>query len=226
MKIVNYSSGMHLIWNVCDIGEVDLCHHIANDCKTIFDVGTRDESHIVDNIYSASKRFYLFEPLPQFTSVLSERYKTHENVSVHQAGLGANETWLDFFESSQSFINREVFKQEKPTLRVPVTTVDKFCAQNNIEQIDFLKIDTEGFELEVLLGAKRMLGQKKIKFIQFEYSDTYLDAKLSLQQVVNSFSPDWNIFLLQPQMLVHIPREHMPSMERYLYNNFLATTEF
>jgi len=226
MDIIDYTPNMPLIWHVCDIGEVELCHHISKDCNMLLDVGARNKSHIVDSIYDAKKQFHLFEPLPQFVAELKEKYKDFTGVNVHQTGLGSKDATLDFFEASQSFINRKVFKQEKPSLQVPVTTLDKFCDKNKIDYIDFLKIDTEGFELEVLYGAKKMIGQSRIKYLQFEYSDTYLDAGLTLEKVISCFSPDWRMYLLQPQTLVRIPREYFPYMERYQYNNFLATKAF
>lgn len=226
MNIIDYVPNMPLTWHVCGIGEVDLCHHIAGDCQTFFDIGARTKSHIVDNVYDPNKTYHLFEPLPHFVSELREKYKDRSNVIIHQLGLGSRNSVLDFYEASESFINREVFKQEKPSLQVPVTTLDKFCDKNKIDYIDFLKIDTEGFELEVLYGAKKMIGQSRIKYLQFEYSDTYLDAGLTLQKVISCFSPDWKMYLLQPQTLVRIPREYFPYMERYQYNNFLATKAF
>lgn len=46
--------------------------------------------------------------------------------------------------------------------QVAVTTVDAFCAEHEVEEIDFSKIDAEGADLAVLQGAARMLGDGKI----------------------------------------------------------------
>lgn len=42
---------------------------------------------------------------------------------------------------------------------VPVTTLDDFVAERGVDRLDFLKIDTEGMELEVLTGARRCLAR-------------------------------------------------------------------
>ncbi len=52
--------------------------------------------------------------------------------------------------------------------RVPMTTLDTYCEQNGIRQIDFLKIDTEGLEPFVLAGATRILADGKIPFVLVE----------------------------------------------------------
>jgi hypothetical protein len=55
-------------------------------------------------------------------------------------------------------------------ITVKVLTLDSFCEQRSIEKIDLLKVDVEGFEIEVFKGAKRMLENKNIQIIAFEIS--------------------------------------------------------
>jgi len=47
-------------------------------------------------------------------------------------------------------------------------TLVSFCQEQGIGEIDFLKIDTEGYDLEVLKGAEQMLDSHQISFIQVE----------------------------------------------------------
>ena len=54
--------------------------------------------------------------------------------------------------------------------------------EKNIETVDFLKIDTEGFEFNVLLGFDDFLA--KIGIIQFKYGGTFLDNNTALNDVV------------------------------------------
>ena len=68
---------------------------------------------------------------------------------------------------SSSFIDVE---------KVKVQTLDSLFI-NEERSIDLLKIDTEGFEHEVLLGAKNLLKNKKVKhiIIEFQNDDTYMN---------------------------------------------------
>ncbi len=59
---------------------------------------------------------------------------------------------------------------------VPCVTLDEYCHQNNITQIDFLKIDVEGADTMVLRGAKKLLHQKRIKVIAFEVNKQRMAA--------------------------------------------------
>lgn len=54
------------------------------------------------------------------------------------------------------------------TQQVTVVTLDDFCQQHGIERIDFLKIDTEGFDLEVIRGADILFQQHRIGVVVAE----------------------------------------------------------
>ena len=58
-----------------------------------------------------------------------------------------------------------------------------YVINKNIKTIDFLKIDTEGYELKVLQGFEDFL--ENIKIIQFEYGGTFLDNNIKLIDVKN-----------------------------------------
>ena len=69
--------------------------------------------------------------------------------------------------NNSSIINSEI---------VQSITLDNFCKKKIIKNIDLLKIDTEGHEFEVLLGAKNLL-KKDIRYIliEFHFSKIYKD---------------------------------------------------
>jgi FkbM family methyltransferase len=58
---------------------------------------------------------------------------------------------------------------------------DEYCEENGIDHIDFLKIDTEGWEWIVLDGFKRMLSEKRIDVVQFEYGYLTADQHVSMK---------------------------------------------
>jgi FkbM family methyltransferase len=56
----------------------------------------------------------------------------------------------------------------KGTKQIQTARLDTFCEQQNISQIEILKIDTQGFELHVLRGAEHLLASGAIKLIYLE----------------------------------------------------------
>jgi len=70
--------------------------------------------------------------------------------------------------------NYGIYVRPDRTEKVVMTTIDRYCEKNDISQIDLLKIDVEGAEYQVLLGARSMLQHKRIRCCVFEFGQTTL----------------------------------------------------
>ena len=51
---------------------------------------------------------------------------------------------------------------------VPVTTIDEYCAERSINCIDVLKTDAQGFDLDVIKGARQMIAENRVHLIYLE----------------------------------------------------------
>src|SRR5205814_1039651 len=124
----------------------------------------------------------LFEPNP--ASVAELRSHVSERMVLNAVGLGAVEGTVTFFRHSDS-VNRRAYFQcpEDCACKtvVPVVRLDTYVREHQIPHIDFIKIDTEGYELEVLKGAQAVLPL--VDAIQFEYGGTYADSGITLNDV-------------------------------------------
>ena len=69
-------------------------------------------------------------------------------------------------------------------------TLDSFCAADGINQIDILKTDTEGYDLNVLRGAQTILRDKVIRNIVSEASISESDAKHTPLKELMTFLED------------------------------------
>jgi FkbM family methyltransferase len=67
------------------------------------------------------------------------------------------------------------------TEEVEVTTVDAYCAEFSISCLRLLKIDAEGHDLAVMKGATEMLRRRAIDVIQFEYNQSWIEARSFLR---------------------------------------------
>ena len=119
----------------------------------------------------------------------------NKNISLNQSDESSSSTFNDInYESNYFKKKQQLLKSEKnffTEINVKMITLDKYLLNSGIQQIDFLKIDTEGYEYEVLLGMKDKI--KKVQLIMFEHhyddmikkSYKYHDIKKLL--VINNF---------------------------------------
>ena len=78
-------------------------------------------------------------------------------------------------------------KKLKKHSEIEVTTIDSIVLSNNINTINLLKIDVEGFEYEVLLGCNDTLKKNKIKKIIIELHPSYLQSKGDNEELIHTF---------------------------------------
>jgi hypothetical protein len=69
---------------------------------------------------------------------------------------------------------------------VRATTIDAFMAEEGLHDIDLLKIDTEGFDLAVLRGARDALARRAIKAIQFEFIPADIAMHVTMRDVFDA----------------------------------------
>jgi FkbM family methyltransferase len=146
----------------------------------IFDVGANDGSTAVMALSRFPEaRVVSFEPHPTTFAKLNARMAgnpRHRSVNV---ALGPEAGEAEMFEYAESKINSltpnaqyaKRYEKEAHSIRVTTTTMDRFCAENGIESVDVLKIDTEGFDLMVLEGCRSMMERGAVKFIYVEFND-------------------------------------------------------
>ena len=60
---------------------------------------------------------------------------------------------------------------------VPTRTVDALILENKLHQVDLMKIDVEGFELEVVKSAGQALADRKVKTLAVDYHQGILQAR-------------------------------------------------
>jgi FkbM family methyltransferase len=111
-------------------------------------------------------RVIAFEPHPRTFRLLERNVRLNgfENVSLHNLGLGSEPSTLymsDRRSDDMNFIS-------DAGVPVRVATLDDLLA--DVERIDLLKIDVEGYELEVLRGGSRTIARtREVYFEAFEH---------------------------------------------------------
>ncbi|MEM1671529.1 MAG: FkbM family methyltransferase [Archaeoglobaceae archaeon] len=75
-----------------------------------------------------------------------------------------------------------------------MTTIDKFVEETNIEKVDFIKIDTEGYEREIIKGAKETIRKFKPKMAISAYH--LPDDKEKIPELILSIRDDYRFKLV------------------------------
>lgn len=166
-------------------GEYQLLNVLAPTCQTFADVGANHgewTAYLLGRAPTATGT--LFEPSPKLCAHLRERF-IGKNVEIVQHAVGERVGRVLFIEDAlngQSSAVADTFDSRFPISRrieVNLTSLDEYFPTH--ATLDFLKVDTEGYDFKVLLGARRLLASKQIRFIQFEYGSQWIDAGSSLR---------------------------------------------
>jgi len=72
-------------------------------------------------------------------------------------------------------------------VEVPMTTLDKYCEEQGIRHVDFLKVDVEGAELFVFRGASKLLSSQDAPVIIFEVDEAHATSFASSSVLVKKF---------------------------------------
>ena len=175
---------------------------------------------------------YAFEPSSETFRTLSERLAkltTGARITPVHAAVGSapGEATLKVYGSlagSNSLVTREGLTDGRgpATETVPVVSGDTFCAERGIAEVGVVKVDTEGFEMEVLRGFSGMLGRKAVGVIQFEYGGTWIDARILLRDAFDLLLPlGYTVAKVHPRGIEVLPA-YDQRLETFQYANFLA----
>lgn len=149
----------------------DLCDYSG---KTVVDVGA-NSGVLAGEFAKLAHEVYAFEPHPKNFADLSDQIKIRsiENIKTFQMAISN-------FSGETQLIEREAHgihslgphNRGRVISRIPVQveTLDNFWRKKGEIGIALLKIDVEGFELEVLEGARNLLLSKSVEAIVFEFS--------------------------------------------------------
>jgi FkbM family methyltransferase len=169
----------------------------------------------------AGWKVFAFEPDPQNRTKLQDAFGSYANVIIDPRGLSDEpQDNVPFYTSgvSTGISSLSAFHpSHTASCSIELTTLDRFCADKKIQQVHFLKIDTEGFDLFVLRGIPWETLAPDIVLCEFEDTKTaalgysFHDLARFLQQkgyrlVVSEWYPirkygglhDWRRFAAYP----------------------------
>jgi FkbM family methyltransferase len=156
---------------------VDISHKINYSAlKVIFDVGANvGQTRRYFRFHMPDASIYSFEPVQATYQQLKNSAAGDNNCVLENMAFGdkAGEKTIRLFDGDLTVLNslRDDAMNNAANAReetIKIDTVDRYCNAHNIKKIDLLKIDTEGFEINVLKGAEEMLQNGNIAFVYCE----------------------------------------------------------
>ncbi len=236
LKGMNFGGGSS--WS--DSGEEWVVKHFARTMKSkgrpavFFDVGANvgDYALASGNIMRQENFNYkilCFEPAQKTFTELLKNTAANKNISPFNIALGEESGNKSLYSDGKesglaSLLKRDsdiVGREMDVVEEVKVDTLDSFCEKNSILAIDFLKLDVEGNEYKVLAGAKKTLEEGRISFIQFEFGDTDIDARVFFLDFFKLLSPQYNLYRILKNGLAPMPT-YKETDEIFFTTNYLA----
>ncbi len=104
-------------------------------------------------------KVYAFEPMEETFQQLKENVGHFPQVHLVQAGVCHQDGYT--LIAPQNFPGASLLKEGD--IRVETRTIDSFVEENNMQRLDFLKMDIEGSEMEAIKGAKKTIQKFRPK---------------------------------------------------------------
>jgi len=163
-------------------------------------------------------KIYAFEPVNESFQKLSQRFTKNNSVRCFNLALsekeGKQKMYVSNTLSSSSLLKPKEHNIQHPEITFSIsneaetTTIDAWASREGIEKIDFLWLDLQGCEMDVLKSAKKMLLSVKAIYTEVSLIENYEGSALY---------PEVRKFLEQQGFLVKKEKFPWPDMGNVLF---------
>ena len=205
----------------------------ARDPKLCIDVGANKGQYARGLLEMTSAKVISFEPLPRaFAALLTLKDEFGNRFEAENVGVGEREGTLALHygaeDSKLASFSEEVgqvdYVHNVNTMNVAVISLDSYFerhSNDDVQEIDLLKIDTEGFEFQVLQGAQKTIALRRPKFIQIEFNWHQLFRAQSLWSL-SKLMAGYRAFQVLPHGSGLVRRDiKSPESNIYRFSNFV-----
>lgn len=173
---------------------------------------------------------YSFEPHPNtFSKLVGTSQKFGFN--VFNLGCGSDNIKLRLYDYANyngtqhaslfKDVIEKIHKSESKEILVDIIRLDDFANEHGIKEIDLLKIDTEGNELNVLKGCETLIKSKNVKIIHFEFNDMNIVSRTFFKDFYE-FLEGYIFYRMLPDSLVLLGEYNPVFCEIFAFQNIVA----
>jgi len=168
--------------------------------EKIVHVGAHEGQEVEEYLENFSNaEINLFEPQPNLFAILKSKYEKRKNINLYDFALGSEAGSSTMYSASNGGLSSSFYKPKEHLIEHPEIKFElqdnifqiKTLNQLNILNIDFLNIDTQGYEMEVLKGSTSAL-ENDIKYIILEVNKRELYEGCPLVYDIDKFLKTYN----------------------------------
>ena len=234
-----YLQGIGSGSSVSQSGEIAVFTKLKDSLRSkqelcVFDVGANKGQFLtLAHTCLADRRFSIhsFEPSRKTYQLLCENAGNYSNAVLNNCGLGRElaerELFYDTIGSGLASLTKRnldhVGIKMELSEKVKILTIDDYCSGKQIEQIDLLKIDVEGHELDVLAGGENMFSRSAIGVVTFEFGGCNIDTRTFLQDYFAFFKQhQMRVARITPGGYLYDLDSYQESFEQFRTTNFIC----
>ena len=199
--------------------------------KVIFDIGANEGSYSKEiMLLNPNVELYAFEPHPK-TFIKLQGIANKFYFKAFNVGVGVkNETkkiydykYKDGSQHASIYkdVIKKIHKKESVAHKINIIKLDDFNKEYKIDKIDLLKIDTEGNELNILMGAIDLIKNSKIDVIHFEFNEMNVYSRVFFRDFYELLV-NYNFYRMLPDGLVFLGDYNPIYQEIFAYQNIVA----
>ena len=158
--------------------------------KTVFDIGAYEGQFalLIKKIWKDAN-VVCFEPLSDKIGVLNKVSSKYGDIKVIEGLVGEENKYINFNEAeTASSCLSEQHEQGFSVTQKKMNTLTNYIKKYNLSVSDLLKIDTQGYEFQVLQGASEVLDDIQVILAELNFLDIHKDISLAAEviQFLNS----------------------------------------
>ena len=177
---------------------------------------------------------HAFEPNTEEFEILNKKFQVNKNIHLNNIGvseisetrelnvtvnsgnssfykINKNTDWIKI-RSKQFDTDQENFI--KKIQKINCETLDEYCSKNKIKEINLLKVDTQGYEDKVLSGAKNLINNKNIEFIELEIMlDDVYEKTMSFYEIERLLLNNYKLYGVDYQGFKNLSEGYMFALD-------------